>query len=68
MVVTVNGREREVAAGSAVADLVTELVGSADGRGVAVALNGEVLPRSAWSTTQINAGDRLEVLTATQGG
>jgi sulfur carrier protein len=33
-----------------------------------VALNGEVVPRSAWSTTGLDAGDRLEVLGASQGG
>jgi sulfur carrier protein len=37
-------------------------------RGVAVAVNGEVVPRSAWETTGLHPGDRVEVLTAAQGG
>lgn len=72
--ITVNGEPRELPrAGSMVADLVTEAVGAAPEalgqlRGVAVALNGEVLPRAAWAGTEVSDGDRLEVLTATQGG
>jgi sulfur carrier protein len=38
------------------------------GRGIAVAVNGEVVPRSAWATTTVAAGDQVEVLTAAQGG
>ena len=37
-------------------------------RGIAVALNGEVVPRSAWDVTDLRPGDRVEVLTAAQGG
>jgi sulfur carrier protein len=66
--ITVNGQPRDVPAGTPVADVVSELVGSPDARGVAVAVNGEVVPRTAWATTSVAAGDRVEVLTATQGG
>ena len=37
-------------------------------RGVAVAVNGTVVPRSAWSEVDLADGDRVEVLTAAQGG
>jgi sulfur carrier protein len=37
-------------------------------KGIAVALNGEVVPRSAWDATDLRPGDRVEVLTAAQGG
>ena len=37
-------------------------------RGIAVAVNGEVVPRSAWEATGLQPGDRVEVLTAAQGG
>jgi sulfur carrier protein len=67
-VITVNGQSREVPAGTAVAVVVTEFVGPGTGRGVAVAVNGEVVPRAAWDRTTVAAGDRVEVLTATQGG
>jgi sulfur carrier protein len=36
--------------------------------GVAAALNGDVVPRHAWSATHIADGDEVEVLTAVQGG
>lgn len=39
-----------------------------DGRGSAVARNAEVVPRSAWATTRLADGDRVEVLTVAQGG
>ena len=45
----------------------TEAAGAAS-KGIAVAVNGEVVPRSAWSTTRLHPGDRVEVLTAAQGG
>ncbi len=68
MLVTVNGDERELQPGATVAELVDELGARADGRGVAVALATEVVPRSQWSTTVLSAGDRIEVLIAVQGG
>lgn len=66
--ITINGVTRDVPAGTPVAEVVAGLVGSPDARGVAVAVNGEVVPRTAWATTVIGTGDRVEVLTATQGG
>jgi sulfur carrier protein len=68
MQVTVNGSERELPSGATVAELVGEMGVRADGRGVAVALAAEVVPRSQWPTTVLNAGDRVEVLIAVQGG
>lgn len=55
-------------AGARVAEVVAALAGAPDARGVAVAVNGEVVPRRSWPTTTLRAGDRVEVLTATQGG
>ena len=37
-------------------------------RGIAVARNGEVVPKSAWDDTMISAGDRIEIVTAAAGG
>jgi sulfur carrier protein len=37
-------------------------------RGLAVAVNGEVVPRTGWSATPLRPGDRVEVLSAAQGG
>jgi sulfur carrier protein len=38
------------------------------GRGVAVALNGSVVPRARWATTALRAGDVVEIVRAMQGG
>jgi sulfur carrier protein len=64
--VHVNGAAREIPAGSALTDLVA-LVTSAQS-GIAVAVNGEVVPRSSWPDTRLADGDRVEVVTAMQGG
>ena len=66
MRLTVNGTSREVTGDLSVGALVTEL--TAAQRGVAVAVNGEVVPRSTWATASLRDGDRVEVLTAAQGG
>lgn len=48
---------------------VLALIGLAiDQTGIAVALNMELVPRSEWATTLVNAGDEIEVITARQGG
>ncbi|MEV6526437.1 sulfur carrier protein ThiS [Longispora urticae] len=39
-----------------------------DRRGVAVAVNGTVVPRSTWTSTALADGDVVELLTAVQGG
>jgi sulfur carrier protein len=66
--VIVNGQPAEVDPGQTVAGLLAGLGHPPDGPGIAVALNGEVVPRSAWATTALGTGDRLEVLGASQGG
>ncbi|MBV9195510.1 MAG: sulfur carrier protein ThiS [Solirubrobacterales bacterium] len=68
MIVTVNGKPQELAAGATVRSLVDELPGAPEGRGVAVALNGEVVPRAAWPRTELADGGRVEVVVAVQGG
>jgi sulfur carrier protein len=66
MTVTVNGDPRELAPGTTLADLVTQLVPSA--KGIAAAVNGEVVPRRAWPETKLADGTAVEVVTAVQGG
>ena len=68
LLVTVNGALRELAAGATVASIVDELTGDRRGRGVAVALGGEVVPRGAWSSTSLSDGAEIEVVQAVQGG
>lgn len=67
MIVTVNGTDRELIAGATVATVVADLAG-AESAGVAVALNDDVVPRAAWAATTLTTRDRVEVLTAMQGG
>jgi sulfur carrier protein len=66
MEITVNGRPEQIDGRATVADVVRRSCRSADG--VAVARNGDVVPRSAWARTALDAGDRLEILTAAAGG
>ncbi|MFD7907213.1 sulfur carrier protein ThiS [Kitasatospora sp. NPDC059722] len=63
---TVNGEPREVPAATTLAEVVTTL--SKANTGVAAALNEAVVPRGSWSETRLSAGDRIEILTAVQGG
>jgi sulfur carrier protein len=66
--VTVNGSARHLDAGTTVADVLADLGRDPQGRGVAVAMNGEVIPRGRWATTPLTDRDRIEVLDAVQGG
>ena len=66
MKLTVNGESREFPPGTTLAGLVTELVASP--KGVAAALDGEVVPRRAWPDTPLADGSVVEVVTAVQGG
>ena len=66
--VTVNGSVRELPAGATVATLVGELSDRPEGRGVAVAVAGEVVPRGSWSETTLADGVDVEVVHAVQGG
>jgi sulfur carrier protein len=67
-VILLNGEQREHQPGEAVLALVQSLGLPAQGRGVAVAIDGEVVPRAVWETYAIPDGARVEVLTAMQGG
>jgi sulfur carrier protein len=64
----VNGEPSEIPAGETVASVLGRLGLEADARGVAVAIDGEVLPRACWETFALPEDARVEVLTAMQGG
>ena len=66
MNVIVNGAPSEVDDATTVAQLVATR--AEEHRRVAVALNGEVVPRSAWGTTALSDADAVEVLVAVAGG
>ena len=66
--IRLNGKPFEVSATDTVADLVRALGLPGDGRGVAVALAGAVLPQAAWDAQQLAADAHVEILIASQGG
>ena len=66
MTITLNGSPHEVADGTTVEQLVTVL--SLPERGVALAMNSEVVPRSVWASTLVQPNSRVEVITPAQGG
>ncbi|MFD3560359.1 MULTISPECIES: sulfur carrier protein ThiS [unclassified Streptomyces] len=66
MNVSVNGEGRQVASGTTLDALVAALTTAPSG--VAAALNETVVPRTQWAGTALTDGDRVEVLTAVQGG
>ena len=68
MLLVVNGESREVGPGVTVRALLTSFPHAPDGRGVAVAVDGEVVPRGAWERTALSEGARVEIVAAVQGG
>jgi sulfur carrier protein len=68
LALTVNGEPLEVAAGSTIADLVVRLTADEDPKGVAVAVDRCVIPRSEWDRTPARAGSLVEVVSASAGG
>jgi sulfur carrier protein len=67
--IVLNGEAREVPRQLTVAELVRqEGLNGAGRRGVAVAVDAEVIPRSAWERTKLSDGQSVELLAAMQGG
>ncbi|MEU6475665.1 sulfur carrier protein ThiS [Streptomyces sp. NPDC047017] len=66
MNISVNGERREVASGTPLDTVVRTLTAAPSG--VAAALNETVVPRAQWPSTALAEGDRVEILTAVQGG
>ncbi|MDX6726598.1 MAG: sulfur carrier protein [Baekduia sp.] len=64
--IIINGEPSDVAPGATLSELLAQL--GAPDRGVAVAVDAEVVPRGSWSTFAVADGARVEVLTAVQGG
>jgi sulfur carrier protein len=62
----VNGQPRQVEDDLSLTELVNQV--SDRDTGIAVALNNEVVPRSGWPATPLGDGDRIDVVTAVQGG
>jgi sulfur carrier protein len=68
LTLTVNGERRTLDGVSTIADLVAAVVDGAEPRGIAVAVDRCVIPRSEWHSTAARAGSQVEVVTAAAGG
>ena len=68
MTIVLNGEARELAPGTTVRGLLDALDVPGGERGVAIAIDAEVVPRGEWDTTELDDGARVEVLRAIQGG
>jgi sulfur carrier protein len=67
-VITVNGSPSELVAGARLGDVLGALGVEPGRRGVAIAIDGEVVPRAQWDETVLADDARVEVVQATQGG
>jgi sulfur carrier protein len=67
-VILLNGESSDVRPGESVAAALDRLGLDRAARGVAVAVDGEVVPRAAWESFALAPDARVEVLTAMQGG
>lgn len=67
--VIVNGEPRGLDEEKALSEFLSAMnIKTEEGRGVAVALNEEVIRREEWGRVRVKPGDRVEVVTAQQGG
>jgi len=68
VIVELNGTRAELAEDATVADAVRELGVDGESRGVAVAVDGEVIRKAAWRETKLRSDQSVEVVRAVQGG
>ena len=68
MIIELNGRPVELQADATVADAVIEAGANGERRGVAVAVDGEVVRRADWEQTRLQPDQHVEVVRAVQGG
>jgi sulfur carrier protein len=67
MRLVVNGEPRDLGESSASVDALVAAL-ELEPRGLAIAVNGEVVPRSTWPDHHLSEGDQIEILTVAQGG
>jgi len=68
MKLMVNGKEIETAPGISVEALLAQSLKAEARDGIAVAVNGEVVPKGTWSQRKLQEGDKVEIIRAVQGG
>lgn len=68
MKIRVNGEEKTVHSNLNVYDLLTILELNPTQAGIAVAVNREVIPKTAWQATELREDSEVEIIRAVQGG
>ena len=68
MTIVLNGEARDLEPGTTVRALLDSLEVPGEARGVAVAVDAEVVPRGQWGTTKLDDGAQVEIVRAIQGG
>ena len=68
MTFTLNGKPTELPDGATIADVLGRLDLAPDARGIAIAIDAEVVPRGEWPTHVVTEGAYVEIVTAIQGG
>ena len=68
MIFVINGEKKDLPRADTLGALLASVGVALDARGVAVALNGEVVPRSAWASARVRESDSVEIIHAVQGG
>ena len=66
--IRLNGERRPLSQGATVTTIVEKVVTGEGREGIAVAVNGAVVPRPEWSTKELHDGDSIEIVRAVQGG
>jgi sulfur carrier protein len=68
MELTINGKKKDAGNINTLGDLMTELGYDTTSKGMAVAVNDVVIPKSRWNSTTLNPDDTIEIIHAVQGG
>ena len=66
--IIVNGEEHPLPGDGEISSLLTDLGVGPDRKGVAIAVNGELVPRQQWDNVRLAAGDQVELVRPVQGG
>lgn len=68
MTVEINGEQTRLDDGASLTDAIATTGADPDQRGLAVAVDGEVVPKAKWALTTLSEGQQIEVVRAIQGG
>ncbi len=68
MQITLNGEARTVQDGLTVRDLLIDIDIAPSQKGIAVAVNAEIVPAENWASTRLKTGDQVDIIHAVQGG